>query len=547
LVLVALLGWFGIRFVAERVSSGGECVGPPVTLKIAAAPEIAPVLTQVAEKLSHVDRHLAARCYSVRVNSMDPARVATALEGKADTQPDVWLPDSSFWLARVRGDGVSTVPERGISVASSPVVIALSEPVARSLGWPNAKLSWPRLLTGNSAVQNMRLGIPDPVRNPVGVSAVLAISSLTAKDGKPSPATVSLLRQLSGNVSALSNDLFGKLPAAADPVSIGKGLGGFPASEQAVASYDAQHPVVPVVPVYQPVSASAGLDYPYVPSTTLAAPGRVAANRFLGVLQRSEASQMLNAAGFRTPSGGTGRDFPASHGLDTGILGPAPLSDTGRVAQAIGVWNTITLPTRLLSVVDVSGSMNEEVPGTRQSRMQITINAWMQTIGLFADDSEMGLWVFSTNLGGGRDYRELVPIGPLSTQRSALAGATTRIQAKEGGGTGLYDTVLAAYQRVSEHWDPARSNAVAVFTDGENSDDHGISRSALLAELKKRYDPKKPVRIVFLGMGPDVDAAELAQIAKATHGLSFVARDPSKMRDIYLQALAARVCQPPNC
>jgi hypothetical protein len=256
---------------------------------------------------------------------------------------------------------------------------------------------------------------------------------------------------------------------------------------------------------------------------------------------------MLNRAGFRTPGGGTGPAFPATAGVDTRILGPAPLSDAGRVAQALGVWNTITLPTRLLSVVDVSGSMNDKVPGTGQTRMQVTISAWMQAIGLFSDDSQMGLWVFSTDLDRGRDYRELVPLGPLSTQRATLVGATSRIQVKDGGSTGLYDTVLAAYKKVSEHWDPTRSNALAIFTDGQNEDSHGISRAALMAELKKRYDPKRPVRIVFLGMGPDVNADELAQIAKATHGLSFVARDPTKMQDIYLQALAARVCQPPYC
>src|SRR5262249_24665824 len=109
LVLVALLGWFGVRFIEQRVGPGGDCSGGTVFLRIAAAPEIAPVLTQAAGKLSRSDRHIGPSCYEVRVNATEPARVAAALENKADSQPDVWLPDSTFWLARVRGDGVSTV------------------------------------------------------------------------------------------------------------------------------------------------------------------------------------------------------------------------------------------------------------------------------------------------------------------------------------------------------------------------------------------------------------------------------------------------------
>src|SRR5262249_2581477 len=154
------------------------------------------------------------------------------------------------------------------SVASSPVVLALTEPVARPLGWPKAQLDWSRLLNGSSTAESsVRLGMPDPMRNPIGVSAVLAINSLTSKEGKPSPATVSVLRLLSGNVWALSNDLFGKLPQSADPVSVAKGLGGFPASEQSIVAYDQQNPAVRVVPIYQP--ANFGLDYPYVTSTAM--------------------------------------------------------------------------------------------------------------------------------------------------------------------------------------------------------------------------------------------------------------------------------------
>jgi hypothetical protein len=544
-VVVALLGWFGVRFVADRVSTS-DCSGGNLTVNVAAAPDIAPVLTQVADSLTGAQRHAGRYCYTARVSATDPVRVAAALSGQAgDSQPDVWVPDSSYWLGRARADGGRGLPASAPSVASSPVVMALAEPVARKLGWPNAKVGWARLL-GGSPGSAVRIGIPDPARSPVGISALLAVSAMTTKDGRPSTATVAVLRQLSANVSALSGDLFGKLPQAADPASLGKALGGFPATEQSVSAYDAGRPPVPAVPLY-PEPASPGLDYPYVVSTGLSEAVNGAAQKFLAALQSPDAVRALTGAGFRTPSGGTGPAFPTAEGISSDIIAPVPMPDAAAVAQTVGMWSTLTLPTRLLSVVDVSGSMGEDVAGTGQTRLQLTLSAALQGLGLYSDDSEIGLWTFSTNLDGNRDYRELVPIGPLSSQRAALAAAIARIQVQKGGATGLYDTVLAAYQRVSRNWDPARSNALLVFTDGQNEDPRGISRATLLAELGKLYNRQRPVRIVFLGLGPDVNADELSAIAGVTRGLAIVTRDPGKIREIFLQALAVRPCQPPNC
>src|SRR5262249_26962655 len=149
---------------------------------------------------------------------------------------------------------------------------ALAEPVARNLGWPKSQLGWSQLLT---AVQNapaggtLRIGIPDPARSSVGASALLAVKEATAKDGKPGPETAFALRQLAGNASPSTDDLFGKLPQSADSVSQGKSLAGFPASEQSVAAHDLTHPAVPVVPLY-PQPASPSLDYPYAPRSDLA-------------------------------------------------------------------------------------------------------------------------------------------------------------------------------------------------------------------------------------------------------------------------------------
>ena len=57
--------------------------------------------------------------------------------------PDVWVPDSSTWLLRLRGAASGFSPTNVTSIARSPVVVAMPEPVAAAVGWPREKLTWP--------------------------------------------------------------------------------------------------------------------------------------------------------------------------------------------------------------------------------------------------------------------------------------------------------------------------------------------------------------------------------------------------------------------
>jgi hypothetical protein len=80
---------------------------------------------------------------------------------------------------------------------------------------------------------------------------------------------------------------------------------------------------------------------------------------------------------------------------------------------------------------------------------------------------------------------------------------------------------------------------VLILTDGKNDDDgRGVNRDALLAELAKMQDPNRPLPIVFIGMGPDVDVNELNAISKATGGQTFSTADPNKINEIFFAALS---------
>jgi hypothetical protein len=93
---------------------------------------------------------------------------------------------------------------------------------------------------------------------------------------------------------------------------------------------------------------------------------------------------------------------------------------------------------------------------------------------------------------------------------------------------------------VQSGWDPGRINSVLMLTDGENQDKNGLSLQQLLTELKKIKDPKRPIQVVILGIGPSVGPNALEQITAAAGGGVFITEDPAKIGDIFLKAVALR-------
>jgi len=269
---------------------------------------------------------------------------------------------------------------------------------------------------------------------------------------------------------------------------------------------------------------------------------RAASERFLDRLLDPATDTHLHTRALRTARGEAGNGFPG--GLPGGaqpvppVVEPLQLPPATELDALLATWTGVNRSARLLAVIDVSGSMNARVPGTNLTRIDATAQAAQQGMGLFKDTTDIGLWVFSTNLDGERDYRQLAPIGPMSTQRARLIELAGTVRGLTGGKTNLYDTVLAAYQTVKQGWDPARLNVVVVFTDGRDDDVSSIGRDQLIAELAAQNDPQRPLRIIFIGIGQDVDAAELNQIAAATGGRAFTTPNPAGIREVFAAVLA---------
>ena len=289
-----------------------------------------------------------------------------------------------------------------------------------------------------------------------------------------------------------------------------------------------------------PSEAPTWMDYPFTVLTTASAAEREAATRLLGALQDRDGQAALSAAGFRTTDGKAAVDRSADGRTVRDLAPPQPFADPATSDAALQRWAKATRSGRIEVLIDVSGSMNALVPSLRKTRLAVTVDAAARGLNLFEPTTTLGLWTFADRLDGDRDYRQIVPVTPVPQLLSGPALSTLKsVRAVPGGHTGLYDSVLGLFEDARQNWEPDKLNVVVVLTDGRNDDPVGISRADLIRRLSAESDPARPVTIIGLAIGPDVDPTPMAEIARATGGRSFVVTNPAHIDRVFGAALSA--------
>lgn len=513
-------------------------------MTVAAAPDIAATVARLAASAS-------VRCATVQVVGEAPGPVAAALAAgtppAGGSLPDVWIPDTSLWLgvARATPAGSAATPASGTSLASSPEVIAAPAAVASGLGWQTRAVGWGSVLSAPSAGRPLTFGMPDPARTGPGLIALYALDALA--DGRPSARTslAASLHALAANVSPSVQDLLDTLPQNEATSATSGGVAAFPATEQAVWRYNRARPAQPLVAGY-PVEGAPALDYPYLPAVKLSGAKRRAADQLGAYLTGGAGRQAFPEDGFRSAAGRAGPQITLGLGLNPATPPAVSFRAPDSVRTALDAWRTLSLSTRLLGLLDVSGSMATVVPGTGQSRLALTVAAAEQGLQLFSDTSAAGIWSFTSTAAGSPQHRVLAPIETLSaddggqSHRQAIADALDDLTDQPGRRNGLYETLLAGYEEVKSGWDPRRVNALVVFTDGKDADLNRMPLAQLLSALAQDADPAKHIQVVVIAVGDDANPTELRQIAQATGGLSYVVKDPAQIRSVFLDAIAHR-------
>ena len=513
-------------------AAGKGCPLPGGSLSVAVAPDIVAAVATVTS--SSTGNVLPDGC-AVTITPMDPADfVAGGAAGVA-----AWIPDSSMWIDKAKAAGIS-VPAQNPSIGTSPVVLALSSSVAAPLiaaGSPTVA----GILASRATGTPIRVGLPDPTKSAAAVATILATRAAVTGTPDARAALTWAVRSSPTGMPTKDNDLLNRL--ATDPNTA------VPVSEQALNSYNATAGVTPAVAVYLGQDGSV-LDYPVVRLATDPA-STAAVDDLVRLLISAQGTAALEAAGFRAPDGTPGSAIAATNGLNPALRVTTPLPAAQQVDDAIHSVQITNEPTRMLAVMDISGSMLGVVPGAGgATRLDLAKDAATRGLGLYGPDSDIGLWEFSRTLTPDSDHRELIPISSLGPDGQGGSGAQRLTQAMAGlqavpeGGTGLYDTTLDAVRTMRASYDPARVNVVLILTDGMNDDQGSISLDGLISTLTAEQDVNRPVPVISIAFGPDSDVQALSAISKVTGGASYESKDPRQIGEIFLDAVGQRLCRP---
>src|SRR3712207_5467999 len=152
----------GITWWAVGAGSG-DCEDPAV-VRVAVAPELAPVAEQV---LTDAAGLRPEDCAAAQVTAQEPVQTVGDLGAlDAGDLPHLWVPDSSLWTARAEDAALEAVG----SVAASPVVLATSQGAVDALGWQDAAPGWAAALAGDQGI-----AVPDLATSAEALAALSAV------------------------------------------------------------------------------------------------------------------------------------------------------------------------------------------------------------------------------------------------------------------------------------------------------------------------------------------------------------------------------------
>ncbi len=159
------------------------------------------------------------------ITPVDPADVVAG----GGSGAAVWIPDSSMWIDEAKAAGI-TVPAQNPSIATSPVVLALSPSAAAPLtagGTPSVE----GILASRATATPIRVGLPDPTKSAPAVATILATRAAVTGTPDARAALTWAVRSSPASMPIDESDLLDRL--ATDPNTA------VPVSEQAVINHNA--------------------------------------------------------------------------------------------------------------------------------------------------------------------------------------------------------------------------------------------------------------------------------------------------------------------
>jgi Ca-activated chloride channel homolog len=577
-VLVSLLALTGVQ--KREPAPASLVLGQPragCTGVVAAVPpdDVSLIATLVAQ-YDATGPTVDGRCVDVRILPKSAGEAADALargwDVKLDGQPpQLWLPGASSWVSLVRAreatPTASVLPDLSPSFAQSPFVVAMPRPMAEALGWPDSPLGftdlvaigldpagWGKAGVGHPEWGTLRLGKTNPLISTTGLHALIAayfaatgISADLTAVNLTNPKVVAFVKgveRATVHYGVSTSTFLSNLQRADDAGASLSYVSAVALEERQVLAYNSGNPTgdpalagkhgapkVPLAAIY-PREGTLISDNPFVVlnGAWVSQAQKDAAAELLKFLLAPARQHTIQDAGYRDAQGSAGSSIKPANGLVPGqpavVIKPPPSSVLDKLQLS---WWQVRKPARVLVIVDTSGSMDDQVPGTGTTKLSLVKAALLVALDQIGDADQVGLWSFSDQ------YQEVVPVGTVGTQRARLKGAVTSLV--PGGGTLLYSTIGAGLDQMKKLVNPNYITAMVVLTDGA---DNASGSSALgnLTKTESSQPAESSVRVFTIAYGVDANRDVLRQIAEASQASSYDASNPALIRQVFTAVLS---------
>ena len=594
----AVAALVGAALLAAACSGGEETGGDGdvdprredcIVVDAAVSSEKIELLTDLAERFNDSDRaSVDGECVFVDVRSKSSGAATTALAEGWDPdvdgpRPVIWSPAASSWGTilnqQLADEGQPPMAsEDPTPFMLTPLVIAMPEPMAEALGYPETPIGWSDILElsrsdagwadyGHPEWGEFRLGKTNPNYSTSGLSALIAqtyaatgkADGLSAED-LANPQVVQYGTDIESSVvhygditmTFLNNwfraDRRGTALTYASAVAV---------EEKSVIDYnngnpdgvlsqgeEPREPRTPLVAIY-PEEGTLYSDNPiYVLDADWVGPEqREGAEAFAEFVQTPENQERVLEYGFRpgNPEVALADPITPANGVDPEQPSTLLEVPSGQVmVELLDTWATQRKGARVLMVLDVSGSMGEPAdPGDPNgpTKLDLAKQAVVEGLDDFKADDLVGLRIFTTDDDGTPVVEDLSPIAPIGANREALVNRVNALIPRAG--TPLYQVTQESYDEMLADYDPALINAVIVLTDGQNDDgtptDDAEQFETLLSDVTRNSNGEtaKPVRIFTLAYGAGTDPAELRQIAEASNATAYQATDATTIDQVF--------------
>jgi Ca-activated chloride channel family protein len=459
-----------------------------------------------------------------------------------EIQPTVWSPGSQLWVTRINQAwsdriGRNLIQSECPATIRVPLAIAMWEPMARAMGWPDTPIGWNDLAAlsnnpegwgayGHPEWAQFKFGHPHPEHSNSGMLSLVAEVYAAAEVTEGLTVERVKSETVAERVGAVERNVFHYGRKDTDILTRMTQRG--PDYLHAVTSYESNvikwntdnvdELQFPLVAIY-PAGGTFWVQNPYcVLDADWVNPEQAeAAVIFRNYLLSPSQQARTVKWGLRPADESVALQSPIdlAHGAVPAItqkdVPHLPYPSDEIISHIIDTWHQVKKKATVVMLIDVSGSM-------KGTKIKQAVRGATLFIGQMDTADEIYVIVFSDEI------LELPYSGEVGSNKENLRLTIEGLYA--GGGTALYESVIHALERVDglqaqhEAGGEQRIYGVVLLSDGLNEVAGGPSQADMLSRLPSGTEASS-VKIYTIAYGEDADEDLMATLANRTNGKKF--------------------------